>query len=96
MLDAGAICPSKGPNASNVVLVHTKDGALHFHIDFRKLNSHTIKDVYTLPRIVDTIDTLIGAKYFSKLNLRSDYWQVEMIESDKQNTAFTIGNLGFY
>ena len=96
MLDVGAIRPSKSPFSSNVVLVRKKDGSLRFCIDFKKLNSRTIKDAYTLPRIDDTIDTLIGAKYFSKLDLRSGYWQVEMSEKDKEKTAFTVGNLGFY
>ena len=96
MIEAGAIQPSKSPFSSNVVLVRKKDGSLRFCIDFRKLNGRTVKDAYTLPRIDDTMDTLLGAKYFSKLDLRSGYWQVEMKEEDKEKTAFTVGNLGFY
>ena len=96
MLDAGAIRESESPYSSNVVLIRKKDGSLRLCIDFRKLNSRTIRDSYNLPRIDDTIDTLIGAKYFTKLDLRSGYWQVEVEESDKHKTAFTIGNLGFY
>ena len=96
MLEAGAIRPSQSPYSSNVVLVRKKDGSLRFCIDYRKLNSRTVKDAYTLSRIDDTIDTLIGAKYLSKLDLRSGYWQVEVKEEDKEKTAFTVGNLGFY
>ena len=69
MLDDAAIRPSKSPYSSNVVLLRKKDGSLRFCIDFRTLNSRTIKDAYTLPRIDDTIDTLIGVKYFSKRRL---------------------------
>ena len=96
MIEADAIRPSESPYSSNVVLVRKKDGSLRFCIDFRKLNSRTVKDAYNLPRVNDTIDTLIGSKYFSKLDLRSGYWQVEIDEADKYKTVFTVGNMGFF
>ena len=96
MLDAGAIRESNSPYCSNVVLVRKKDGSLRFCIDYRELNSKTIRDSCTLPRIDDTIDCLIGAKYFSKLDLLSGYWQCELAEEDKEKTAFSVGPLGFY
>ena len=96
MLYTGAIRESESPYSSNAVLVRKKDGSLQFCIDFRKLNSRTIRHSYNLPRIDDTIDTLIGAKYVTKLDLQSGYWQVEMNEDDKAKTAFSVGSLEFY
>ena len=96
MLEAGAIKESKSPYSSNVVLIRKKDNSLRFCLDHRRLNSLTKKDAYMLPRFDDTIDTLAGSKFFSKLDLRSGYWQVEIEEEDKEKTAFSVGNLGFY
>ena len=95
MLDLGVIRRSESPVASNVVLVRKKDQSLRFCIDLRRLNSRTIKDSYSLPRIEQTLDTLHGAKWFSTLDLKSAYWQVEIAEEDKHKTAFTVGPLGF-
>ncbi len=94
MLKAGAIRDSDSPYSSNVVLVRKKDGTLRFCVDFRKLNNRTVKDAYAIPRVEDTLHLLAGSKYFSKLDLRSGYWQVGMKESDKKKTAFQVGTLG--
>lgn len=96
MLESGAIRKSESPYSSNVVLVRKKDGSLRFCIDFRKLNNLTVKDAYSLPRVDEALDTLTGARLFSKLDLRSGYWQVELREEDKAKTAFSVGPLGFY
>ena len=96
MLEADVIRESDSPYSSNVVLVRKKDGSLRFCIDYRVLNSKTRKDAYMLPRFDDIIDTIRGAKFFSKLDLRSGYWQVEVEEQDKAKTAFSVGNLGFF
>ena len=69
---------------------------MHFCIDLCKLNAKTIKDAYSLPRIEETLDCLTGAQIFSSLDLKSGYWQVELEESSKPLTAFTVGPLGFY
>ena len=96
MLESGAIRKSSSPYCSNVVLCRKSDGSLRFCIDLRKLNNKTIKDAYNLPRTVDVMDSLIGSKYFTKLDLRSGYWQVEIKEEDKHKTGFTVGPSGFY
>ena len=60
------------------------------------MNARTIKDAYSLPRIDETLDCLNGVEWFSSLDLKLGYWQVEMGENNKALTAFTVGHLGFY
>ena len=96
MIEADTIRPSCSPYSSNVVIVRKKDGTIRFCVDFRKLNNKTIKDAYVIPRVEDTLHLLAKAKYFSKLDLRSGYWQVEIEEKDKPKTAFQVGTLGFF
>ena len=96
MLAAGVIRNSESPWSSNIVLVKKKDQSLRFCVDWRMLNSKTSKDAYMLPRFEDMVDTLVGSTMFSKLDLRSGYWNVEVEEEDKPKTAFSVGNLGFY
>ena len=96
MLDVGTIRPSNSPWAGAVILVCKKDGKLRFGIDLQKLNTRSIKDAYSLPRINETLDCLNGVVWFSFLDLKSGYWQVEMEEDSEAFTAFTVGPLGFY
>ncbi|KAL5006849.1 hypothetical protein ScPMuIL_015655, partial [Solemya velum] len=65
-------------------------------VDYRELNKRTVKDAFSLPRLDETLDALVGAKYFSCLDLKNGYWQVEVSDQDKAKTAFSVGPLGFY
>ena len=51
------------------------------------MNSVTRKDAYPLPR-VDTLDTLVGSVWFSTIDLKSGYWQVEVVPAHREKTAF--------
>ena len=67
MLEISAIWPSHSHWASQVVFLHKKGGKLQFCIDLRKLNAHTIKDSYSLPRMEDTLDSLNGVVWCTAL-----------------------------
>ena len=73
MLDMGAIQPSNSSWCNAVALVRKKDGSLRFCIDFRRLNSLMKKDSHPLPRICETLDSLVGAAYFSTFDLTSGF-----------------------
>ena len=96
MLDAGVIQPSNSPWCNAVVLVRKKDGSLRFCINFRKLNSLTVKDSHRLPHICETLESLAGAAHYSTFDMNSGFWQVPMDEESKQYTALTLGSKGLY
>ena len=91
MAASGLIEPSSSPWAAPAVLVKKKDGSWRFCVDYRRLNDVTRKDSYLLPRIDDALDYIGGSSWFSSLDLRCGYWQVELDPEARPKTAFTIG-----
>jgi len=57
-------------------------------IDYRQLNKVTIKNKYLLPWIDDLFDQLKWATIFSKIDLRSGYYQLRVKDSDVPKTVF--------
>ncbi|RVW98761.1 Transposon Tf2-2 polyprotein [Vitis vinifera] len=88
LLGKGFICPSTSPWGAPVLFVKKKDGTLRLCIDYRKLNRVTVKNKYPIPRIDDLFDQLKGAKYFSKIDLRTGYHQLRVREEDVPKIAF--------
>ena len=88
LLDKGFIRPSMSPWGAPVLFVKKKDGTLRMCIDYRQINKVTVKNKYPLPRIEDLFYQLKGAGVFSKIDLRSGYYQLRVKEGDVPKTAF--------
>ena len=88
LLDKGFIRPSVSPWGAPVLFVKKKDGTLRMCIDYRQINKVTVKNKYPLSRIEDLFDQLKGAGVFSKIDLRSGYYQLRVKEGDVPKTAF--------
>jgi hypothetical protein len=89
LLDKGFIRPSTSPWGCPTLFVKKKDDNLRLCVDYRHLNAVTIKNKYPLPRIDVLFDQLVGAKVFSKIDLRSGYHQIKIRASDIPKTAFS-------
>lgn len=94
MLDSNIIRPSTSQWNAPLIVVPKKLGVsgkpkLRIVIDFRKLNNITIGDSFPLPNIVEILDQLGNAMYFTTLDLASGFHQIQMCEQDKCKTAFS-------
>jgi hypothetical protein len=87
LLAKGYIKPSKSPYGAPVLFVHKKDGTLRMCVDYRALNKAIVKNRYPLPHINDLFDCLSEAKVFSRIDLRSGYYQFRIAKGDKEKTA---------
>ena len=87
MVDSGFIRPSKSPYGALVLFQKKHDGSLRLCIDYRALNKLMVKNKYPIPWIDDLFDQLGKARWFSKLDLHSGYYQVRVKEEDIEKTA---------
>ena len=67
--------------------VKKADGSLRMVCDWRELNKITVKNKACLPNVDDLFDTVQGARYFTKLDLRSGYNQIRIQAEDVPKTA---------
>ncbi|RVW81819.1 Retrovirus-related Pol polyprotein from transposon 17.6 [Vitis vinifera] len=83
----GFIQPSKAPYGAPVLFQKKYDGSLRMCIYYRALNKVMVKNKYSIPLIADLFDQLGMTRYFTKLDLRSRYYQVRIAEEDEPKTT---------
>ncbi|KAL2245999.1 UNVERIFIED_CONTAM: Retrovirus-related Pol polyprotein from transposon [Sesamum indicum] len=87
MLESGIIKPAKSSYGTPVLFQKKADGSLRLCCDYQALNKITVKNKYPILLVADCFDRLSGANYFTKIDLRSGYWQVRIKEGDETKTT---------
>ncbi len=84
----GVVSETRSPYASPVILVKKKTGENRLVVDYRRLNSQTVKDKFPLPKIDDLLEQLHDCSVFTTLDLAHGYLQIPLTEEAKSKTAF--------
>jgi hypothetical protein len=88
-LKDGILEVSQSPYGAPVLFVPKPNGGgLCLCVDYRALNSITVKNRCTIPRIDNLLDVVAGSEYFTSLDLTSGYHQILISEEDRPKTAF--------
>jgi hypothetical protein len=88
LLQTGLITTSTSPFASPILVVQKKDAPWRFCVDYRRLNSITVKNKFPMPLIDEILDELTWATVFTRLDFKSSFHQVRMAATEEFKTAF--------
>ena len=88
LMKKGFIQRSQSRFGAPVLFTPKKDGTMRMVIDYREINKITIKNGYPLPATEELFPIVHGARYFSKIDLHSGYYQIRIAEEDQEKTAF--------
>lgn len=88
LLANGWIQESNSPYASPMLLVKKKIGDWRLCVDYRKLNAMTVKNKFALLVIDELLDELVGAQWFTTLDMSSGFHQILLAEEDVPKITF--------
>ena len=76
-------------------MVKKPTGEFRMCIDYRPLNKHTVTENFPIPAVDDVFLKLRNAKFYTKLDLKSGFWQVRIEPNSRHLTGF-ICPLGIF
>lgn len=88
-LKNGVISESESPWSFPIVIAQKPDGGTRICVDYRALNQITVKDAHSIPRIDESLLRFFNMKFFSKIDLKSGYWQIILDRLSRAKTAFS-------
>lgn len=83
------IVPPLSPWSSELVLMEKRNGEIRMCTDYRAWSRQTIPDSFPMPRVEDALDALGGRRHFTKIDVKSGYWQVPLTKLARHKTAFS-------
>ena len=95
LLEKGYIEKSNSQYAAQIVPVRKKDGSLRMCVDYRGINSKTVKCNYPVSRLEDLFERVKGCKVFSVLDLKEAYYHIPLKLEDRHKTAFVVADQKF-
>lgn len=96
MLSLGVIEPSQSPWNSPIVMVRKHCGKARLCLDSRAVNNVSVKDAYPLPIIDGILSRLGDTFYISSIDLKDAFWQIELDQTSREKTAFTVPGRSLY
>lgn len=96
MLELGVIEESNSAWSSPVTVVTKSNGKSRLCLDARQVNAVTAKDAYPMPLIESIVSRLSETYYISSVDLKDAFWQIELDDTSREKTAFTVSGRPLY
>ena len=89
LVDLGVLAPVSEPTewVNQMAVARKKNGSMRLCIDPAHLNAALLREHYQLPTLDDVLDKFSGSKVFSKLDVKSAYWHLELDETSSLLTT---------